>query len=317
MAETLNRGARRVLSKLQKSIEDGDHYEAHQMIRTLYFRYMSQTKHKDALDLVYDGATVLLNHGQEESGLDLCQLMLKCFEEADFSVNDETLEKITAHFLLFKPCSANRHEFIDGALSWTAKKSKEWTFGHPRLNLLCAETYWKERNYGEAQSHFLHANSGQQCATMLIEYAVTCGYPSEADLFVAQAVLQFLCLKRSSTAHCVFVRYTGHHPDFSGIGPPFEKPLLNFLWILLIIIDRKGTINQFTVLCEKYHPSLNRDPNYLAYLDKIGQLFFGLTPKPKEPSMNNFLGNLLQGLTSDEAEEATTSSVEMKTEDLD
>ena len=27
-------------------------------------RYMSQTKHKDALDLVYDGATVLLNHGQ-------------------------------------------------------------------------------------------------------------------------------------------------------------------------------------------------------------------------------------------------------------
>ena len=47
-----------------------------------------------------------------------------------------------------------------------------------------------ERNYGEAQSHFLHANSGQQCATMLVEYSVTSGYPSESDLFVAQAVLQ-------------------------------------------------------------------------------------------------------------------------------
>lgn len=49
-----------------------------------------------------------------------------------------------------------------------------------------------EHNYGEAQSHFLHSNNGQQCATMLVEYAVTCGYPSEADLFVAQAVLQYV-----------------------------------------------------------------------------------------------------------------------------
>ncbi|CAB4027363.1 Golgi to ER traffic 4 homolog [Paramuricea clavata] len=315
-SETLNRGTRRVLSKLEKSIEDGDHYEAHQMIRTLYFRYMNQTKHSDALVLVYDGATMLLQHDQEESGLDLCQLMLKCFEESYYPVNDDALDKISAHFQLFKPCSPNRRLFIDAALSWTAKKNTEWVFGHPKLNLLCAETYWKEHNYGEAQSHFLHANNGQQCATMLVEYAVTCGYPGEADLFVAQAVLQFLCLKRSSAAHCVFVQYTDHHPDFSGQGPPFEKPLLNFLWILLIIIDKKGTINQFTVLCEKYHPSLNRDPNYLSYLDKIGQLFFGLTPKPKEPSMNNFFGDLLQSLTS-EAEQPTTSSVDLNTEDLD
>ncbi len=28
-----------MLLKLQKSIEDGDHYEAHQMIRTLYSRW--------------------------------------------------------------------------------------------------------------------------------------------------------------------------------------------------------------------------------------------------------------------------------------
>ena len=27
---------------------------------------------------------------------------------------------------------------------------------------------------------------------MLIEYAITCGYPGEADLFVAQAVLQYV-----------------------------------------------------------------------------------------------------------------------------
>lgn len=40
--------------------------------------------------------------------------------------------------------------------------------------------------------------------------------------------------------------------------------IFDFNSILLMLIHRKGTINQFTVLCEKYHPSLNRDPNYFS-----------------------------------------------------
>lgn len=33
-------GIQRVLQKLNKSIEEGSYYEAHQMIRTLYFRFV-------------------------------------------------------------------------------------------------------------------------------------------------------------------------------------------------------------------------------------------------------------------------------------
>lgn len=39
MAAQGNRGVSRVLQKLEKSVTDGDYYEAHQMYRTLYFRY--------------------------------------------------------------------------------------------------------------------------------------------------------------------------------------------------------------------------------------------------------------------------------------
>jgi len=34
-------GVQRVLSKCQKCVESGNFYEAHQMYRTLYFRYVS------------------------------------------------------------------------------------------------------------------------------------------------------------------------------------------------------------------------------------------------------------------------------------
>jgi len=33
-------GTQRLLQKLNKSIEDGEYYEAHQLIRTLYFRFV-------------------------------------------------------------------------------------------------------------------------------------------------------------------------------------------------------------------------------------------------------------------------------------
>lgn len=40
--------------------------------------------------------------------------------------------------------------------------------------------------------HFLRSSDGEACASMLIEYSVMCGYPSEFDMFIAQAVLQYV-----------------------------------------------------------------------------------------------------------------------------
>lgn len=49
----------------------------------------------------------------------------------------------------------------------------------------------------------------------------------------------------------------------------------------------RGKLTVFTVLCEKYEPSINRDPVYKEYLDKIGQNYFGV-PAPVESG--GFLG---------------------------
>lgn len=51
-----------------------------------------------------------------------------------------------------------------------------------------------EKNFSDSQYHFLFTSDGQQCAAMLVESATTQGFPGEADLFVAQAVLQYVPL---------------------------------------------------------------------------------------------------------------------------
>lgn len=49
-----------------------------------------------------------------------------------------------------------------------------------------------EKDYTSARQHFVHCCEGETYATFLIEYHVTAGFPGEIDLFVSQAVLQYV-----------------------------------------------------------------------------------------------------------------------------
>ncbi|XP_068760718.1 Golgi to ER traffic protein 4 homolog [Montipora capricornis] len=318
-AKAQSGGTRRLLQKLEKSIEDGEFYEAHQLIRTLYFRYMAQGCYKDAIDTVHNGACLFLKHKQEGSANDLAMLMLECFHQAQIPVADDVVNKIRNVFELYEPGSVDRYGFMTAALKWTSDTDPSLKYGHPNLHLTCAHRFWKEKNFGDSQYHFLFTSDGHQCAAMLVESATTRGFPGEADLFIAQAVLQFLCLQNFMTANTVFSKYTAQHPDFSGLGPPYQKPLLNFVWFLLLAIERKGSLSQFTVLCEKYQPSIERDPVYKEYLDKIGQVFFGLPPKPSNRGMmEGILGDLMQSLLDEGSSSASASnSTFIESEEVD
>uniref|UniRef100_A0A8D1UQJ0 Golgi to ER traffic protein 4 homolog n=1 Tax=Sus scrofa TaxID=9823 RepID=A0A8D1UQJ0_PIG len=251
-------GVQRVEGKLRASVEKGDYYEAHQMYRTLFFRYMSQSKHAEARELMCSGALLFFSHGQQNSAADLSMLVLESLEKAEVEVADELLESLAKLFSLMDPNSPERVAFVSRALKWSSGGSGK--LGHPRLHQLLALTLWKEQNYCESRYHFLHSSDGEGCANMLVEYSTSRGFRSEVDMFVAQAVLQFLCLKNKSSASVVFTTYTQKHPSIEN-GPPFVQPLLNFIWFLLLALDG-GKLAVFTVLCEQYQPSLRRDPMY-------------------------------------------------------
>jgi hypothetical protein len=48
-----------------------------------------------------------------------------------------------------------------------------------------------------------------------------------------------------------------------------------------------GKLAAFTVLCQQYQTSIERDPSYIEYLDKIAQIFFGVPP-PRPQSQGLF-----------------------------
>lgn len=75
--------------------------------------------------------------------------------------------------------------------------------------------------------------------------------------------------------------------------------------ISLILYRFSRKLTAFAVLCEQYEPSIKRDPCYTQYLDKIGQIFFGV--KPPQQQNQGFFGNIfnsfLNGLEEDSDED--------------
>lgn len=84
---------------------------------------------------------------------------------------------------------------------------------------------------------------------MVIEFQANFGYPSETDLFLAQTVLQYLCVRNLDTAQQFFDYYISHHPRLPADaqattsklavkGLFTQWPLINLINFLLQVIRR-------------------------------------------------------------------------------
>jgi len=291
-------GTERVISKLKASIDAENYYEAHQMYRTLYFRYMGQKKYIDLETMLYDGAILLFSHKQVESGLDLAKLYVETLKEGEFKPEDPKFQKISRLYDEIPCDNVDKSAFLTSCLKWSTIETGSVT-GHPRLHQFIAYSLWRKRKYSESRQHFLHSFDGAGCGTMLVEFHISKGFSSELDIFVTQTVLQYLCLKKHIVAALVFTTYTATHPKI--FGPPYSHPLLNFIWFLLLAIETSSSLSAYTVLCEKYKKFIDRDPQYLEYLDRIGQLFFGVPAPEKPKGMFSGLFNSLLSAINDES----------------
>ena len=169
-----------------------------------------------------------------------------------------------------------------------------------------ALNYWEEENYVQSRYHFLHSTDGDSFAKMLIECHLNYGYPSEVDLFLAQGVLQYLCLRNVEAARQFYESYTRNHHQLKEGNEAVQFPLLNFLKYLFLAIQQVE-LKWFNALIAIYKPSLKADPSFGDYLERIGQYFFNL--KPKKVEKENIFNNLFRMFTNPAADrESNTAS---------
>jgi len=280
------KGTGKVLQKMYKSIEDGNHYEAQQMYKTLYFRYIGQSKHEEAKKLLVDGSCNMLKFSHFNEGAELGLLVINIYKDTQAQVNSETLEPLIKIFQLFPDSSEARlakESFMKAAIKWSSNNGSNE--GHPTLHTLFAKSYQKQQDFGKAQFHFIRGSDPEEFSKMLIEWTQR-AYSSEHDLFLARVVLQYLCLSNLRDANIIFENFVK-----LSVSLP-QTPLINFLRFLLLTLERDA-YPLFDNLRQKYKPTLDRDPSFQQYLDHIAFSFFGV-----KIASSNFLADFMKSFLS-------------------
>ena len=215
-------------------------------------------KYTELQEMLYDGSLLLFSHDEIASGTDLAKLYIDTLNEAEAGpqelhfvriskyrrreiLSESVLKLFSVRLYQLIPCdNIDKPHYLTSGLKWSSNGS---SVGHPRLHQHIAYGLWQMRKYPESRQHFLQSSDGQGCGHMLVEFHQRRGFNSELDLFIAQTVLQYLCLKKLLEAANVFRTYTKNHPNIK-CDPPFSHPLLNFLWLLLICIKVLNVINR-------------------------------------------------------------------------
>ncbi|XP_075147975.1 Golgi to ER traffic protein 4 homolog [Haematobia irritans] len=300
------RGVSRVLAKLDSSLESGNYYEAHQMYRTLYFRYTAQRKFDECLELLYNGSLKLISKQESTSAADLGLLILDTLEKrGNCKDGDLWIERIGNIITCLNSGCVERDTLINRAIKWSAEMSGNFP-GDPALYKILAHVFWSEGNTELARRYYMLCRDGNLCGRILIKINETKGYSSEVDLFIVQAVLQQISVNDHKTAEDTFAAYTRYHPKINRKEAPFKQPLLNFVHFLFRLMDTKN-LEAFRALCTLYKAQLERDPAFDKYLTKIGVQHFGASPPAPDNRFGGMFGDvlshLLQGIDEDDDED--------------
>lgn len=286
-----NQGVDRVLSRLEKSVEDGKYYDAFQMYKSVYHRSIVEKRLDDGLKLMLSGARMLLKHKQDDSGTNLALALADHLIEHKTSPTSDLTAAVIEIIQCFQCKGEGRMQFIAKILKWSRQYS---THGDSMLHQACAELYLSEKDYAMCCTHCLYLDlDGIPFASHTLIRVSTMCYKSEISLILAWAVLQYSTMKRLEHAKRLLEHYTNSHPALNKTKYPHQEPLLNFLELYIQAIDRRSP-GLIRMLKEKYKKCLDRDPYFGECIDKTLAVYF----KEKRPTGGGMggIGGILQSL---------------------
>lgn len=221
---------------------------------TSFLRYKSLDKVGEYRAILLEGALLMLEHNEINSGSDLALLLVDDYISKHVEPTEENIAPLLKIFAAYKKdLHPRKFIFMRKCIEWSSREDNN-NQGHPLLHNTFAKYFASLEEYESAQNHFIRGSDPEAYAEILIEWAKT-GYPSEFDLYIARAVLMYLCLSNLKDANIVFEKYVQLQDK------EIDTPLLHFIMFLLLALERDA-LPLFDLLRQKYKKSISRDPSF-------------------------------------------------------
>ncbi|KAI5803261.1 hypothetical protein EDC01DRAFT_611970 [Geopyxis carbonaria] len=293
-------------SRLEKRIEEGSYYEAHQQLRVVSQRYVKARKFDAAIEILCAGAHALLKAGQSASGGDLCLLLVDVYKAANLEPSHTSKSRLLELAMAISPTEPSRKRFIGECVAWSAKYGP-YPAGDPELHHLVGNMYAQDKEVYEAEKHLILGNkqSGEILASLLYDW-YTQDQPHTAAMYISRAVLPYLLIGNTREAFRSMEVFTDQLVrDSPGLVVQRVQsgmldlrilpslPLINFLTLLVVGV-RTGGSDNFRTLRSHYSSKLREVTIWDDALEQIGEIYFGVQVR-RPHNILDMMGNLFGG----------------------
>uniref|UniRef100_A0A0L0NVT1 Golgi to ER traffic protein 4 n=1 Tax=Candidozyma auris TaxID=498019 RepID=A0A0L0NVT1_CANAR len=308
----------RTIARFQQRIDNKDFYEAHQTLRTITNRYVKTKQYKDAIDLLYQGLTILAKNNEYASAGDLILYLVSVYEESGTPCSKESKAKIIELVSLLPATDPSLGDLSKRALQWSidhdenkgifGDPSLHHVFGVKLLNAAAAQPSEEEKHkfFSVAELHLILGTyeSLPVYLDFLFKWHESEG--GDAGLFLARAVINYAYLKNVHFVHnavnLFLSKYIAEEKEPYEVCEEegqklyfFERSsLLNFLQLLAITLDKTQAGDKFMKLYTHYKPLLSQQC-LTNSMDYIGRLFFNLN-LGNTSGGGNMLANMMGSL---------------------
>lgn len=317
--KTMSDKLQRTIARFQQKIDNKDFYEAHQTLRTITNRYVKTSQYPEAIDLLYQGLSILATNKEYGSASDLILYLIQVYGEAKIKCSNEAASKdykwkLIDLISLLPDSDPSLGDVAKNALAWS-KESSLSKFGDADLHHLFGSKFLKaidsqtteDEKYKLFAVAELHLILGTyESLPIYVDYLFSWyqegGKSGDAGEFIARAVINYAYLKNIKFALSALERFLSKYvasdvESYSKVDDlyMFEKlEVLNFVQLLLATLTKVNSGEKYLKLYQHYKQLLV-SAGLAPLVEYLGRFYFGLNLGNPQGG-NNMLANLMGGL---------------------
>lgn len=310
----------RTIVRFQQKIDNKDFYEAHQTLRTITNRYVKTSQYPEAIDLLYQGLSILATNKEYASASDLILYLIQVYREAKIQCSNDTAVKdykwkLIDLITLLPDADPSLGDVAKQSLAWSKDSSGSkfgdadlhHLFGVKLLNAIHSQPS-EDDKYNLFTVAELHLILGfHESLPVYVQYLYSWYEESgkgraDPGEFVARAVINYAYLKNIKFAQGALERFLSKYiaagvENYQQVDDMYmfeSLELLNFLQLLLATLTKSNSGEKYLKLYNHYQQLLNR-AGLAPLVEYLGRFYFNLKLGNPQGG-NNMLANLMGGL---------------------
>mmetsp|Transcript_454 Transcript_454/g.520 ORF Transcript_454/g.520 Transcript_454/m.520 type:complete len:326 (+) Transcript_454:212-1189(+) len=316
----------RTILRFKSKIESGAYYEAHQTLRTITNRYVKSNQYSDAIDLLYQGSSILSSNKEYASASDLISYLINVYEESGIKCTNEGSNKdyklkLIELISLLPDTDPSLPDLAKQSIGWSQTDKLKFgdcdlhhTLGAKFLNSVKDESNNlteddRQKLFAYAESHLILGT--HESLPVYIDFLYQWFEDSKDNVdpgvFMSRAVINYSYLKNvkfvQESIKKFMSKLIAEHEDYEVIEESESKiyyyqdpnfQFVNFLQLLSITLVKENAGQKFMKLYHEYKNVLVKYES-LGPVEYLGKLYFGLNLGNPQGGQN-MLANLMGGL---------------------